>query len=70
MPGADPASAPTPDDPGWEAWVESIAFSPEGVDRALIWASLARTPAQRLEILERTVNEILELRGGRWPEIR
>ncbi|HSM51241.1 MAG TPA: hypothetical protein VLA75_07570 [Thermoanaerobaculia bacterium] len=70
LPGVDPATAPDPGDPGYAAWVESVAISPEGIDRTLIWASLHRTPAERLAILERTVADLLELSGGRWPEIR
>jgi hypothetical protein len=35
-----------------------------------IWESLHRTPSERLQILEDTVNEILRLRGGEWPEVR
>ena len=70
LPGMERDTAPQPDDPGYAAWVESVAFSPEGIDRALIWSSLQRTPAARLEVLERAVNDLLELRGGRWPEVR
>lgn len=70
LPGVDPATAPHPDEPGYAEWVEKNAFSPDGVDRTQIWASLHRTPAERLEILERAVNDLLELRGGRWPEVR
>jgi len=44
-------------------------MSPEGVDRALVREQLDRTPEQRLEVLERAVNDLLELRGGRWPEL-
>jgi len=70
LPGVDPATAPLPDDPGYCDWVEGVLFSAEGVDRAAIWASLHRTPAERLAWLETAVNSLLELRGGRWPEIR
>ena len=70
LPGLDPAAAPAVDDPGYASWVESVTFSPEGIDRSLIWASLHRTPAERLAVLERAVNDLLELRRGRWPEIR
>jgi hypothetical protein len=70
LPGLDVAMAPEVDDPGYAAWVEGVTFSPEGIDRSLIWASLHRTPAERLAVLERTVNDLLELRGGRWPEVR
>lgn len=61
--------APTPDDTGFTEWVERTTFSPEGVDRSLILENLRRTPAERLAHLERMVNELLELRGGRWPEL-
>ena len=61
--------APSPDDPGYGEWLERVAFSPEGVDRTLILESLRRSPTERLAVLERTVNELLELRGGRWPEL-
>jgi hypothetical protein len=70
LPGVDPATAPRPDDPEYAEWAERVGCSPEGIDRGLIWASLHRTPAERLEALERAVNDLLELRGGRWPEIR
>ncbi len=68
LPGVDPDSAPLPDDPAYQQWREETIFSPEGVDRALIWEHLHRSPDERLAILERAVNDILELRGGRWPE--
>ena len=70
LPGVDVAMAPEVDDPSYAAWVEGVTFSPEGIDRSLIWASLHRTPAERLAVLERAVNDLLELRGGRWPEVR
>jgi len=70
LPHVDPATAPRPEDPGYAEWVEKVGCSPEGIDRGLIWASLHRTPAERLAVLERAVNDLLELRGGRWPEIR
>ncbi len=70
MPGVDPAAAPEPGDPAWEAWVESVVFSPEGVDRSQIWASLHRTPDERLAILQRAVNDLLRLRGAAAPELR
>jgi hypothetical protein len=69
LPGVDPQTAPAPDEPGYRDWVEGVVFSPEGVDRALIWEHLARSPGERLATLERAVNDLLELRGGRWPEI-
>lgn len=70
LPGVDPATAPTPDDPEWEEWYERVAISPEGVDRMLIWQHLHRTPTERLAVLQRVVNDLLEMRGGRWPELR
>jgi hypothetical protein len=60
---------PAPGDAEWETWLESRTVSSEGVDIALIREHLARTPTERLAILERTVNDLLELRGGRWPEV-
>jgi hypothetical protein len=69
LPGVETLGAPTPDDPGYVDWLERVAVSPEGVDRMLIWEHLQRTPTERLEVLERTVNDLLELRGGRWPEL-
>lgn len=68
LPGVDPSTAPAPGEPGYEEWVESVLFSPEGVDRALIWEHLHRSPEERLAILERTVKDLLELRGGQWPQ--
>lgn len=70
LPGVDPSTAPLPDDPEYGEWIESVLFSAEGVDRSSIWASLHRSPAERLALLETAVNVFLELRGGRWPEIR
>lgn len=70
LPGADPARAPSPDDPAWADWAEALTISPEGVDRSQIWASLHRTEDERLAVLERAVSDLLELRGGAWPEIR
>jgi len=61
--------APAPGDADWPAWLEGQTVSPEGVDLALIREHLARTPGERLEALERAVNDLLELRGGRWPEV-
>lgn len=63
------ASAPTPGDADWPAWLESQAISPEGIDLALVREQLRRTPEERLAALERAVNDLLELRGGRWPEV-
>ena len=55
LPGVDPATAPLPGEPGYEAWLESTVYSPEGVDRAQIWEMLHLTPAERLERLEEIV---------------
>jgi len=60
---------PEPSDGDWPAWLERQTVSPEGVDLSLIREQLARTPGERLEALERTVNDLLELRGGRWPDL-
>lgn len=62
-------AAPSPDDPSYNEWLERVAFSPEGVDSSQILEHLRRTPSERLEVLERVVNDLLELRGGRWPEL-
>jgi hypothetical protein len=70
LPGADAAQAPSPDDPSWADWVEALTVSDEGVDRSQIWASLHRSENERLEVLERAVADLLELRGGAWPEVR
>lgn len=69
LPAVSAEDAPTPDDPGYSEWLERVAISPEGVDRMQLWESLQWTPAQRLAELERVVNDLLELRGGRRPEI-
>lgn len=61
--------APAPGDAEWPDWLERRAVSSEGVDLELIREQLARTPDQRLEVLERAVNDLLELRGGKWPEL-
>ena len=60
---------PMPGDADWPAWLEGQTVSPEGVDLALVREHLARTPGERLDVLERAVNDLLELRGGRWPEV-
>jgi hypothetical protein len=52
LPGVDSSSAPPPEDPGFGAWLERAVHSPEGIDRALIWESLHRTPAERLAALQ------------------
>jgi hypothetical protein len=69
FPGVATLGGPTPDDPSYVEGLERVAISPEGVDRILIWENLQRTPTERLAVLERTVNALLELRGGRWPEL-
>jgi hypothetical protein len=69
LPGVDPTTAPTPDDPGYCDWIESVGFSPEGVDRGLVWEQLHRTPEERLANLEEFVATILRMRRGRYPEI-
>lgn len=61
--------APAPGDADWTAWLEGQTTSSEGVDLVLVREQLARTPGERLEVLERAVNDLLELRGGRWPEV-
>ena len=63
------AEAPAPGEPGYEEWLQRVAVSPQGIDRMLVLEHLRRSPTERLELLERTVNGILELRGGRWPEL-
>jgi len=52
LPGVDPATAPAPDDPGYGDWLERSVYSPEGVDRSLIWLNLHRAPAARLAALQ------------------
>ncbi|QQR73154.1 MAG: hypothetical protein IPJ17_16965 [Holophagales bacterium] len=69
LPGVDPATALSPGDPGDDAWLESVAFSPAGVDRALVWESLQATPRERLARLQSLVDRVLAARGRR-PEIR
>jgi len=56
LPGIDPATAPSPDDPRFEEWLTQAVGSPEGVDRSLIWESLHRTPAERLAALQELVD--------------
>lgn len=56
LPGVDPANAPDPDSPRYSDWVESVAFSPEGVDRLLIWAALHQTAEERLRALQAMAN--------------
>jgi len=70
LPGVDPEGAPLPGELGHETWLEGVASSPEGVDRATIWKFLDLSPVERLRWLESMVNDLLELRGGKWPEIR
>jgi hypothetical protein len=52
LPGVDPATAPSPGDPGYDDWIESVVFTPEGVDRMILWESLHRTPTERLRALQ------------------
>jgi hypothetical protein len=56
LPGVDPSTAPTPDDPEYCDWLERIVFSPEGVDRGLIWEQLHRTPTERLREMQAWVD--------------
>ena len=42
-----------------------LAYSEDGVDLTLIRWMLSLTPAERLQVLQRTVRSILRLRGGR-----
>jgi hypothetical protein len=58
LPGVDPSTAPSLDDPGYSDWVERIAFSPAGVDRMQIWEMLHATPAARLAAIETLSREI------------
>jgi hypothetical protein len=51
LPGVEPSLAPGPDSPEYAAWVERTVFSPEGVDRMLLWEALHQTPAERLQTL-------------------
>lgn len=56
LPGFDPATAPAPNDPSFETWLTTAIVSPEGVDRSLIWASLHRTPAERMALFQEWVD--------------
>lgn len=69
LPGVDPATAPTPDDPGYCDWVEQVGFTPEGVDRMLIWEMLHRTPEERLQRLQDFVDTFHGARA-RTPAVR
>ena len=62
LPGVDPSTAPSPDDPAYAEWVERVGFSPEGVDRMQIWENLHRTPTERLEAMQALVEEMDILR--------
>jgi hypothetical protein len=65
LPGVDPATVPTPDEPGYCDWVERVVFSPEGVDRMLIWEQLHRTPTERLRAMQALMNDLrIGDRGG------
>lgn len=52
LPGVDPSTAPDPGDPAYSEWVERTSFTPEGVDRGLIWEMLHRTPTERLRAVQ------------------
>ncbi|MEO7794243.1 MAG: hypothetical protein ABIV06_05665 [Thermoanaerobaculia bacterium] len=65
LPGVDPATAPSPDDPAYADWMERVAISPEGVDRMQIWEMLHATPAERLAVLESLSREMEILRRAR-----
>jgi len=43
-------------------WNDPIAFSPEGVDRTLIWKMLDLSPAERLATLDRWSEDIALMR--------
>ena len=62
LPGVDPATAPSADDPGYSDWVERVGFSPEGVDRMQIWEMLH---AERLAAIETLSREMEILRRAR-----
>lgn len=65
LPGVDPATAPSADDPAYSDWVAQVAFSPEGVDRMQIWEMLHATPAERLAAIEALSREMEILRRAR-----
>lgn len=65
LPGVDPATAPSADDPGYSDWLERVAFSPAGVDRMQIWEMLHATPAERLAAIETLSREMEILRRAR-----
>jgi hypothetical protein len=65
LPGVDPATAPSIEDPGYPDWVERVGFSPEGVDRMQIWEMLHATPAERLAAIETLSREMEILRRAR-----
>jgi len=65
LPGVDPSTAPSADDPSYSDWVERVGFSPEGVDRMQIWELLHATPAERLAALEALSREMEILRRAR-----
>lgn len=52
LPGVDPATAPSPDDPGYSDWIERVVYTPEGVDRLQLWEALHETPTERLRRLQ------------------
>lgn len=67
LPGVSPENTPQPDDPGYCDWVERVVFSPEGVDRSLIWENLHRTPAERLRALQDFVDTFHDARVSTSP---
>lgn len=67
LPGVDPETAPSPDDPGYDDWIESVVFTPEGVDRMVLWESLHRTPTERLRVLQDWLDALRPDRRGSDP---
>ena len=64
LPGVDPATAPTPDDPAYSDWVESVGFSAEGVDRMQIWEMLHSTADERVAAIEALSREVETLQNA------
>jgi hypothetical protein len=56
LPGVDPATAPLPGEPVYDEWVETFLYSPEGIDRSLIWENLHRTPTERLRAMQSLID--------------
>lgn len=67
LPGVDPETAPLPGDPSYDDWVESAAFSPEGIDRELIWEMLHKTPSERLRSLQDFVDSFHDAAARATP---